>query len=217
MGAFLSTQEQNLSTQLNKMVQKKVEELVQQVKKQLPQKMRQIDHEIYGSFRVIVDNVVEQTFTEFYGDSYDPVSLKDSIIYPPVNGFKPELGFNKKLLKFYPYTKKEDVFAKDFERNQMRRSLSEDPDLFTGDFGELYQQGYFEDSSWDDAWDEYNSILEGYEDFKPNNVRLNALGSALSVDDVYERARVRALQEFEKEYNLHIKPQILKKYGVKMG
>ena len=58
--------------------------------------------------------------------------------------------------------------------------------------------------------------MKDYNVFSPHN-KMNQQGGYASLSETYQKAKIEALNEFEKEYNTHIKPRILKKYGIKMG
>ena len=55
-----------------------------------------------------------------------------------------------------------------------------------------------------------------YNIFSPHN-KQNQQGGYASLIETFEKAKIEALNEFEKEYAIRIKPHILKKYGIKMG
>ena len=225
MAISVTLNESQISKQLNSLLQKEIDGIVKDIKKQLPQKMKQIQGEIYASFRVIVENRVQETFLEYYGSGFDLASLKECIIYPTQNNFQPNFSYNKNKLVFYEtMSEKNSPFNLNARKDEMRKSKPSDPDFFTGSFWDLLNENdfggsYFEDYSYtgqdyDDLEDFYGSLINDYNSFNTINKIVN---HNISVDDVFEIARSRALQEFDKEYKLHIKPQILKKYGVKLG
>ena len=222
---FIESDEQKISNQITKILNKELQNIEKEIRKSLPQKLKQINGEIYASYRVIVQNTVEQVFIEYFGDSFDLMSLRDSIIYPSINNFQPNFSYNKNKIKFYnTMDERYSPFNLNARKDEMRKSKPNDPDFFTGSFWDLMNEddfggSYFEDygytgQDYDDEIDYYNSLLNDYNDFTPANSKIKY---TLSLDKVFEIARSKALQEFDKEYKIHIKPQILKKYGIKLG
>ena len=196
------------------------------VTKEMSAKIPKIQAEIYGYFKSVVYNVVEKTFVEAYGDSFDLASLQDSIMIPNINSFYSDFSYNKNKLKFYP---KLNDRIRPFNLNQrkeyLRKNNPKDPDFYTGDssvFWDFYNNNEFDAN---DTESDSNSVvseedlvadlINDYHDFKPANQRLNLLNN-MSLDEVYTKAKTRALIEFDRQYETFIKPQINKKYGVKL-
>ena len=211
--------DEQIMNKLSSEIKIEVEKIKYNVTKEMSTKVVQINSELYGYFKTIVSNVIEKTFVEAYGDSFDLASLQSSIIYPSVNNFRPDFTYNKNKLKFYPkLNDRNGAFNKNQRKQYLQRNNPKDPDFFTGNFWDVYNSNEFndKDDGYDSEIDFVSDLINDYQDFKPANQRLNILNT-MSLDEVYIKAKTRALIEFNKQYKTYIKPQIKKKYGLDLG
>lgn len=212
-----------MQRQLQKLINKNIEELMKDIKKTLPSKARAIQGEIYSSYRVIVQNTVEEVFLRTYGDSFDLNSLRSSIIYSSQNDFRPDFSYNESKLVFYStYMKNFRKFnlngTQDFRTNRPTHA-----DFNTTRLWDMYNLSE-SDEYYNDEDSEWEDLMEYYEDINgdlygdvgvPVNKSLG-IAETKSVRETYEEAKTEALRKFNNEYEIHIKPNIEKKYGVKM-
>ena len=221
MADFITIDENTqLKAQLTKLVNAKIEELLAEIKKTLPAKARAIQGEIYSIYRSIIENTVEETFLESYGDSINLQSLRESIIYSSMNDFRPDFSYNVNKVKFYPSDR---VNTRWFNQNARQNAKTSRPlhsdNVSIWDLYNLRDNDEYYDNE-DDEWEATVSYWESLQgDSKPVNSRLimNGLNGDRTIQDTFEKAKVEALRKFNNEYDIHIKPQILKKYGVKLG
>ena len=214
-----NSEDSNLSTALQKQVQKaidvEIDKIIKEIKKQIPSKMGMIKSEILGSYQVIATTTVQKVFMETYGENYDVASLNNSLTLGLGNDLRPIFSYNKDIFKFDTTLKKnERAFNQNARQYASFRNTLEDPEFYTQE----EEDAYIADSNpFDEALDDITeSNTRDYNIFSPHN-KQNQQGGYASLSETFEKAKTEALNEFEKEYITHIKPRILKKYGIKMG
>ena len=124
-------------------------------------------------------------------------------------------SYNKDIFKFDTTLKNnERAFNQNVRQYASFRNTLEDPEFYTIE----EETAYEEDSNpFDEAFDNITEEnTRDYNIFSPHN-KQNQQGGYASLTETFEKARNIALDEFEKEYITHIKPRILKKYGIKLG
>ena len=199
--------EKELNTEINR--------IIKSIKKQIPQKMQAIRSEILGSYQMIATTAVQKVFIETYGENYDVESLNSSLTLGLGNNLRPIFLYDQNKFMFNTTLKKNE---REFNQNARQyasfRNTLDEPEFYTQEEEDAY---YADSNPFDEALDDITEEnMKDYNVFSPHN-KMNQQGGYASLSETYQKARIEALNEFEKEYNAHIKPRILKKYGIKMG
>ena len=199
--------EKELNTEINR--------IIESIKKQIPQKMQAIKSEILGSYQMIATTTVQKVFIETYGENYDVESLNSSLTLGLGNNLRPIFLYDQDKFMFNTTLKKNE---REFNQNARQyasfRNTLDEPEFYTQEEEDAY---YADSNPFDEALDDITEEnMKDYNVFSPHN-KMNQQGGYASLSETYQKARIEALNEFEKEYNTHIKPRILKKYGIKMG
>ena len=199
--------EKELNTEINR--------IIESIKKQIPQKMQAIKSEILGSYQMIATTTVQKVFIETYGENYDVESLNSSLTLGLGNNLRPIFLYDQNKFMFNTTLKKNE---REFNQNARQyasfRNTLDEPEFYTQEEEDAY---YADSNPFDEALDDITEEnMKDYNVFSPHN-KINQQGGYASLSETYQKARIEALNEFEKEYNTHIKPRILKKYGIKMG
>ena len=199
--------EKELNTEINR--------IIESIKKQIPQKMQAIKSEILGSYQMIATTTVQKVFIETYGENYDVESLNSSLTLGLGNNLRPLFLYDQDKFMFNTTLKKNE---REFNQNARQyasfRNTLDEPEFYTQEEEDAY---YADSNPFDEALDDITEEnMKDYNVFSPHN-KMNQQGGYASLSETYQKARIEALNEFEKEYNTHIKPRILKKYGIKMG
>ena len=199
--------EKELNTEINR--------IIESIKKQIPQKMQAIKSEILGSYQMIATTTVQKVFIETYGENYDVESLNSSLTLGLGNNLRPIFLYDQDKFMFNTTLKKNE---REFNQNARQyasfRNTLDEPEFYTQEEEDAY---YADSNPFDEALDDITEEnMKDYDVFSPHN-KMNQQGGYASLSETYQKARIEALNEFEKEYNTHIKPRILKKYGIKMG
>lgn len=199
--------EKELNTEINR--------IIESIKKQIPQKMQAIKSEILGSYQMIATTTVQKVFIETYGENYDVESLNSSLTLGLGNNLRPIFLYDQNKFMFNTTLKKNE---REFNQNARQyasfRNTLDEPEFYTQEEENAY---YADSNPFDEALDDITEEnIKDYNVFSPYN-KMNQQGGYASLSETYQKAKIEALNEFEKEYNTHIKPRILKKYGIKMG
>lgn len=199
--------EKELNTEINR--------IIESIKKQIPQKMQAIKSEILGSYQMIATTTVQKVFIETYGENYDVESLNSSLTLGLGNNLRPIFLYDQDKFMFNTTLKKNE---REFNQNARQyasfRNTLDEPEFYTQEEEDAY---YADSNPFDEALDDITEEnIKDYNVFSPHN-KMNQQGGYASLSETYQKAKIEALNEFEKEYNTHIKPRILKKYGIKMG
>lgn len=240
---FSANQIDNLiDQQVENILKKKMDELLKQLQKQAANKMTLIKAEIYGSFTSIVKRTFVNVFNAYYGTHYNVQSLLDSINFNNGNGLIPDFSYNKNKFMFDQELDAEDLtdrhnrfnknagLTDEFVRFQDPRwgrnsSRYHDKDLYNAYKEQLeIARNTTEDYESGDSGitvDEYNESLDFIEYLdstrgKPANNMLRPQWYE-GLDKVYKKARTEALRRFDYEFNVEIKPRVLKKYGINIS
>lgn len=199
--------EKELNTEINR--------IIESIKKQIPQKMQAIKSEIFGSYQMIATTTVQKVFIETYGENYDVESLNSSLTLGLGNNLRPIFLYDQNKFMFNTTLKKNE---REFNQNARQyasfRNTLDEPEFYTQEEENAY---YADSNPFDEALDDITEEnVKDYNVFSPHN-KMNQQGGYASLSETYQKAKIEVLNEFEKEYNTHIKPRILKKYGIKMG
>ena len=204
-----------LERQINKKINEQIDKIAKEMRKQVPVKMQSIKNEILSSFQTIALVQTQKVFVETYGDNYDVESLNSSLTLGLGNDLRPIFLYNQNIFMFNTTLKKNE---REFNQNARQyasfRNTLDEPEFYTQEEEDAY---YADSNPFDEALDDITEEnMKDYNVFSPHN-KMNQQGGYASLSETYQKARIEALNEFEKEYNTHIKPRILKKYGIKMG
>ena len=204
-----------LQKQIDKKIEAEIEKIKKEIQKQVPVKMQSIKNEILGYFQTIALTQVQKVFIETYGDNYDVESLNASLTLGLGNNLRPIFLYDQNKFMFNTTLKKNE---REFNQNARQyasfRNTLDEPEFYTQEEEDVY---YADSNPFDEALDDITEEnMKDYNVFSPHN-KMNQQGGYASLSETYQKARIEALNEFEKEYNTHIKPCILKKYGIKMG
>ena len=204
-----------LEREVNKKINEQIEKIAKEIKKQVPVKLQSIKTEILGSFQMIALTQVQKVFVETYGDNYDVESLNSSLTLGLGNDLRPIFLYDQNKFMFNTTLKKnERAFNQNARQYASFRNTLDEPEFYTQEEEDAY---YADSNPFDEASDDITEEnMKDYNVFSPHN-KMNQQGGYASLSETYQKARIEALNEFEKEYNTHIKPRILKKYGIKMG
>lgn len=199
--------EKELNTEINR--------IIESIKKQIPQKMQAIKSEILGSYQMIATTTVQKVFIETYGENYDVESLNSSLTLGLGNNLRPIFLYDQNKFMFNTTLKKNE---REFNQNARQyasfRNTLDEPEFYTQEEEDAY---YADSNPFDEALNDITEEnVKDYNVFSPHN-KMNQQGGYASLSETYQKAKIEVLNEFEKEYNTHIKPRILKKYGIKMG
>ena len=199
--------EKELNTEINR--------IIESIKKQIPQKMQAIKSEILGSYQMIATTTVQKVFIETYGENYDVESLNSSLTLGLGNNLRPIFLYDQNKFMFNTTLKKNE---REFNQNARQyasfRNTLDEPEFYTQEEEDAY---YADSNPFDEALDDITEEnMKDYNVFSPHN-KMNQQGGYASLSETYQKARIEALNEFEKEYNTHIKPSKIEKYGIKMG
>ena len=198
-------------------LEKELDKFFQNILKQFPSKVQLIKKDIYDAFVLVTQNTFLQTFDEYYGNNYDINSLLASLQFYTGKDIRPDFSYDENKFKF---NNDNGALVKDGFNFNSRKYASfgnfQDPEI------EALLDQFWEDEENDETTDELEQedeqdFLITYVDsfFQPvNNIILAE--TMASKKDVYEEARKRAVQNFNKEYVTQIKPRIYKKYGIKI-
>ena len=204
-----------LQKQIDKKIEAEIEKIKKEIQKQVPVKMQSIKNEILSQFQTIALIQTQKVFIETYGDNYDVESLNASLTLGLGNNLRPIFLYDQNKFMFNTTLKKNE---REFNQNARQyasfRNTLDEPEFYTQEEEDAY---YADSNPFDEALDDITEEnMKDYNVFSPHN-KMNQQGGYASLSETYQKARIEALNEFEKEYNTHIKPSILKKYGIKMG
>lgn len=176
--------------------------------------MAVIRSEILLSFQTIAFAEVQKVFLETYGENYDVDSLNNSLQLGLGNDLRPIFLYNRQVFRFSKNLKSSQ---RKFNQNSVSYASFgtglEDPEFYSLDEYNSYED---DDDPFSDAFNEISSEnIKNYKIFQPYN-RINRQGGYASLEETYQKAKNDALDKFEKEYITHIKPRIIKKYGLKI-
>lgn len=213
----LFIQKKQIDQQLQNLLNKKMKDFENQIKKQLPSKISNIKSEIYGIYKNMVQNIVTQTFYEYYKNNVDMNSVLNSIGYVSINDFRPDFYYNINKVSFreseqgryIPFNDNAQKWGKNIIKKQSYlEDLYQDLEDFETNENNIYENK-----------EELLSYIENQMNLKDSEKikRERDIKEYITVKEVFEKSKVKFIREFNKEYDIHIKPMILKKYGIKIG
>ena len=223
-GTFnLGSMGNNFQQSISKALDQEFDKVLKELQAKIPSKIQAIKSEVYGSYVTVIQKVFIGVFDSYYGNNYDQQSLLDSLHFVTGRDIRPDFSYDVRQFKFMDMLNL-GVFNQNANNIEFRRF--QDPV-----FGRQSLNIGNRDSIIQDLWteiDEYqaqgdtqavNELLDyldyvQYSGSSANNMERPENFVVLS--KVYEIAKDKALEEFNKEFVSQLKPRIFKKYGIKV-
>ena len=218
-GQFSSNQ---LTKSISRALDDELNKVIQEINKKVPQKLQTIKSEIYGAYRQVVQNSFQNTFDSYYGNNYDINSLIDSLHFVTGKDLRPDIQYD--INKFMFNSDLAKIQGKQFNQNTsktngIQRQISlfgrENRDVLIEELLEEAQE--YEKMGDTNAMNETLDRLDYLESIngRPVNNMVRP-ETFVELDKVYQIAKDKAIEEFNKEFVSQLKPRILKKYGIQM-
>ena len=222
-------------TQLEDAIKAKIQQEFKNVEVQAKSKtvanLPSIKNDIFGKFVSIVNSTFIEVFDQYYGNNYDVNALISSIQYYQGNDLRPDFSYDERKFLFTQSVldglDNNNLNAKSQASFKGQRPPEE---YITGYIENFWQDDpkYWEDNEKDEDEQEENLVQDALDDlhkqdkipasslqFVPVNT-MKRLTGAVSVAEVYKMARYKAFARFNTEFTTQIKPNIQKKYRLKL-
>lgn len=222
-------------TQLEAAIKAKIQQEFKNVEVQAKSKtvanLPTIKNDIFGKFVSIVNSTFIEVFDQYYGNNYDVNALISSIQYYQGNDLRPDFSYDERKFLFTQSVldglDNNNLNAKSQASFKGQRPPEE---YITGYIENFWQDDpkYWEDNEKDEDEQEENLVQDALDDlhkqdkipasslqFVPVNT-MKRLTGAVSVAEVYKMARYKAFARFNTEFTTQIKPNIQKKYRLKL-
>lgn len=222
-------------TQLEDAIKAKIQQEFKNVEAQAKSKtvanLPSIKNDIFGKFVSIVNSTFIEVFDQYYGNNYDVNALISSIQYYQGNDLRPDFSYDERKFLFTQSVldglDNNNLNAKSQASFKGQRPPEE---YITGYIENFWQDDpkYWEDNEKDEDEQEENLVQDALDDlhkqdkipasllqFVPVNTMKRITG-AVSVAEVYKMARYKAFARFNTEFTTQIKPNIQKKYRLKL-
>lgn len=222
-------------TQLEDAIKAKIQQEFKNVEVQAKSKtvanLPSIKNDIFGKFVSIVNSTFIEVFDQYYGNNYDVNALISSIQYYQGNDLRPDFSYDERKFLFTQSVldglDNNNLNAKSQASFKGQRPPEE---YITGYIENFWQDDpkYWEDNEKDEDEQEENLVQDALDDlhkqdkipasllqFVPVNTMKRITG-AVSVAEVYKMARYKAFARFNTEFTTQIKPNIQKKYRLKL-
>lgn len=222
-------------TQLEAAIKAKIQQEFKNVEVQAKSKtvanLPSIKNDIFGKFVSIVNSTFIEVFDQYYGNNYDVNALISSIQYYQGNDLRPDFSYDERKFLFTQSVldglDNNNLNAKSQANFKGQRPPEE---YITGYIENFWQDDpkYWEDNEKDEDEQEENLVQDALDDlhkqdkipasslqFVPVNTMKRITG-AVSVAEVYKMARYKAFARFNTEFTTQIKPNIQKKYRLKL-
>lgn len=222
-------------TQLEDAIKAKIQQEFKNVEVQAKSKtvanLPSIKNDIFGKFVSIVNLTFIEVFDQYYGNNYDVNALISSIQYYQGNDLRPDFSYDERKFLFTQSVldglDNNNLNAKSQASFKGQRPPEE---YITGYIENFWQDDpkYWEDNEKDEDEQEENLVQDALDDlhkqdkipasslqFVPVNTMKRITG-AVSVAEVYKMARYKAFVRFNTEFTTQIKPNIQKKYRLKL-
>lgn len=212
-------------------IQKEFKNVEVQAKSKTVANLPSIKNDIFGKFISIVNSTFIEVFDQYYGNNYDVNALISSIQYYQGNDLRPDFSYDERQFLFTQSVldglDNNNLNAKSQASFKGQRPPEE---YITGYIENFWQDDpkYWEDNGKDEDEQEENLVQEALDDlhkqdkipasslqFVPVNTMKRITG-AVSVAEVYKMARYKAFARFNTEFTTQIKPNIQKKYRLKL-
>ena len=212
-------------------IQKEFKNVEVQAKSKTVANLPSIKHDIFGKFVSIVNSTFIEVFDQYYGNNYDVNALISSIQYYQGNDLRPDFSYDERKFLFTQSVldglDNNNLNAK----SQASFKGQRPPEEYIMGYIENFWQDdpkYWEDNEKDEDEQEENLVQDALDDlhkqdkipasslqFVPVNTMKRITG-AVSVAEVYKMARYKAFARFNTEFTTQIKPNIQKKYRLKL-
>lgn len=222
-------------TQLEDAIKAKIQREFKNVEVQAKSKtvanLPSIKNDIFGKFVSIVNSTFIEVFDQYYGNNYDVNALISSIQYYQGNDLRPDFSYDERKFLFTQSVldglDNNNLNAKSQASFKGQRPPEE---YITGYIENFWQDDpkYWENNEKDEDEQEENLVQDALDDlhkqdkipasslqFVPVNTMKRITG-AVSVAEVYKMARYKAFARFNTEFTTQIKPNIQKKYRLKL-
>ena len=222
-------------TQLEDAIKAKIQQEFKNVEVQAKSKtvanLPSIKNDIYGKYVAIINSTFIEVFDQYYGNNYDVNALISSIQYYQGNDLRPDFSYDERKFLFTQGVldglDNNNLNAKSQASFKGQRPPEE---YITGYIENFWQDDpkYWEDNEKDEDEQEENLVQDALDDlhkqdkipasslqFVPVNT-MKRLTGAVSVAEVYKMARYKAFARFNTEFTTQIKPNIQKKYRLKL-
>ena len=212
-------------------IQKEFKNVEVQAKSKTVANLPSIKNDIFGKFVSIVNSTFIEVFDQYYGNNYDVNALISSIQYYQGNDLRPDFSYDERKFLFTQSVldglDNNNLNAKSQASFKGQRPPEE---YITGYIENFWQDDpkYWEDNEKDENEQEENLVQDALDDlhkqdkipasslqFVPVNT-MKRLTGAVSVAEVYKMARYKAFARFNTEFTTQIKPNIQKKYRLKL-
>lgn len=212
-------------------IQKEFKDVEVQAKSKTVANLPSIKNDIFGKFVSIVNSTFIEVFDQYYGNNYDVNALISSIQYYQGNDLRPDFSYDERKFLFTQSVldglDNNNLNAKSQASFKGQRPPEE---YITGYIENFWQDDpkYWEDNEKDEDEQEENLVQDALDDlhkqdkipasslqFVPVNTMKRITG-AVSVAEVYKMARYKAFARFNTEFTTQIKPNIQKKYRLKL-
>ena len=212
-------------------IQKEFKNVEVQAKSKSVANLPSIKNDIFGKFVSIVNSTFIEVFDQYYGNNYDVNALISSIQYYQGNDLRPDFSYDERKFLFTQSVlnglDNNNLNAK----SQASFKGQRPPEEYIMGYIENFWQDdpkYWEDNEKDEDEQEENLVQDALDDlhkqdkipasslqFVPVNTMKRITG-AVSVAEVYKIARYKAFARFNTEFTTQIKPNIQKKYRLKL-
>ena len=212
-------------------IQKEFKNVEVQAKSKTVANLPSIKNDIFGKFVSIVNSTFIEVFDQYYGNNYDVNALISSIQYYQGNDLRPDFSYDERKFLFTQSVldglDNNNLNAK----SQASFKGQRPPEEYIMGYIENFWQDdpkYWEDNEKDEDEQEENLVQDALDDlhkqdkipasslqFVPVNT-MKRLTGAVIVAEVYKMARYKAFARFNTEFTTQIKPNIQKKYRLKL-
>ena len=222
-------------TQLEDAIKAKIQQEFKNVEVQAKSKtvanLPPIKNDIFGKFVSIVNSTFIEVFDQYYGNNYDVNALISSIQYYQGNDLRPDFSYDERKFLF-TQSVLDGLYNNNLNAKSQASFKGQRPpeEYITGYIENFWQDDpkYWEDNEKDEDEQEENLVQDALDDlhkqdkipasslqFVPVNTMKRITG-AVSVAEVYKMARYKAFARFNTEFTTQIKPNIQKKYRLKL-
>ena len=222
-------------TQLEDAIKAKIQQEFKNVEVQAKSKtvanLPSIKNDIFGKFVSIVNSTFIEVFDQYYGNNYDVNALISSIQYYQGNDLRPDFSYDERKFLF-TQSVLDGLDNNNLNAKSQASFKGQGPpeEYITGYIENFWQDdpNYWENNEKDEDEQEENLVQDALDDlhkqdkipasslqFVPVNTMKRITG-AVSVAEVYKMARYKAFARFNTEFTTQIKPNIQKKYRLKL-
>ena len=220
-----------LETAIKAKIQKEFKNVEVQAKSKTSANLPSIKNDIFGKFVAIVNSTFIEVFDQYCGNNYDVSALISSIQYYQGNDLRPDFSYDERKFLFTQGVL-DGIDNNNLNVKSQASFKGQRPpeEYITGYIENFWQDDpkYWEDNEKDEDEQEASLVQDALDDlrkqdkipasslqFVPVNTMKRITG-AVSVAEVYKMARYKAFARFNTEFTTQIKPNIQKKYRLKL-